>query len=559
MEMPELYLGRILESAPKILSHLDREPFSSTAGSFDRLHWAWSAIDVSNMDLQRFLLPLSFLYQHESPDNPYHRNEALLHWVEQAILFSCREQYGNGAFTQWYPNDNSVVTAGVLPHDLALAVELISAQLSDETRKVFLAMARRAARFLLRHEEKHGFNSNHQLGIAAGLLDIHALTGEPATEQRAFNILERVLRRQLPSGGFFEYQGADPGYHTLGLAFLAECATRRPGPQLRESLAKGLLFSSHFLSPVSGNGGSYGSRGTKLLFPSGFEIAARLGLEPDLRGVVRSILRQDLGVTNRTTDLQNLAPILSDYVRAFRAAQITPPPPREPLRHSHSSDFFCPASTLFCFQRGESCIRGRWNGGMVQVEESQTGERLFSSAGYMIRSKWGTGFTGVLDGQCVRQNGRMTFRAAAQRPTRMRQRPAFFMFLRVYQFLLGRLMPTNVLLKWVLARLLIFRRQDLPVRITRTLHISSSELTIEDLLENLSGSPVVVEHCREGYLHFMGSARYFDRSQLHTGSAILGDPDTDRALRLSARGCLQIRYEVPLLVRSETPLKGRAT
>ncbi len=550
----ELYLHRILESMPRVLSHLDREPFSATAGSFDRLYWAWNAIDISNMDLQRLILPLSFLYQYEAPSNPYYHRPVLLQWMEQAILYSCREQYGNGAFTQWYPNDNSVVTAGVLPHDLALAIPWISDCLREETKKQFLRMVHRAARFLLRHEERHGFNSNHQLGIAAGLLDIHALTGEAAYQRRAVSIIDRVLDRQMASGGFFEYAGADPGYHTLGLAFLAACATRHPEPRLREALAKGLKFSSHFLSSVSGNGGHYGSRGTKLLFPSGFEIAVQLGVGPDLRSVVRPLIHRDLGVTNRTTDHQNLAPILSDYVRAFRGAQATSILSGNPAPHRHSSDFFCPASTLFCFQRGPYWLRGRWNGGMVQVENTETGKRLFSSAGYSILLGRGVGFTGVLNGECVQEGNRMTFRAYAQRPTRMRQRPSLFMLLRVYQALFGRLMPANVLLKWLLARLLIFRRQRLPIKITRTLQLSPSEVVIEDHLENLTHGPAVVRHCPEGYMNFMGSARYFDGSEL-SAESVTPEGQAERPGRewtLAARGRLQIRYRIPLKAPLET-------
>ena len=539
-----------------VLTHLDRELFSPTRGSFDRTYWAWGAIDVSNADAQRFLLPLSFLYACDAPGNPYAGSEAVRQWVDDALRFACREQYANGAFTQWYPNDTSVITAGLLLHDTALAFQLIGARLGGQTRAAVLAMLRRSAVFLLRHEERHGFNSNHQLSNAAGLLDAHALTGEAVFQRRALAILERVLHRQFPSGALCEYEGADPGYQTWGLAFLAACAARHPAPWLRERLAQALEFSSHFLSPVTGSGGCFGSRGTKHLLPSGFEVAARLGVGPDLRATVRSLICQDLGITNRTADLHNLVAVLSDYVHASLAARAAGPPP-EAAAHAHAADFFCPGSTLFCAQRGAYGIRGRGNGGMVQVEDLDAGRVRFASAGYVVRTAQGVGFTGVLNGACARDGATITFRALAQRPNRMRQRPALFLLLRLYQLALGWCLPANLALKWVLAQRLIFRRQPLPVRLTRTLTLSDAALIVEDALENLARRPATVRPCREGYISFMGSARYFDASQLEGGwpgvaVTLQAGPDAPPQAAdqggewvVPARGRLRVRYAVP--------------
>ncbi|MBI1952791.1 MAG: hypothetical protein HYS41_01540 [Candidatus Omnitrophica bacterium] len=535
-----LYADRLLEAAPQVLSHLDREPFSSAFGSFDRLHWAWGASDFSNMDLQRLILPLSFLYQYQAPRNPYFHNGSLLRWIEQAFSFCLLEQYTNGAFTQCYPNDNSVVTAGLLVHDAHLAAELLKGNLGAKTQEQFRKMCGRAGRFLLRHEERHGFNSNHQLGMAAGLLDLNALTGESGYRQRALFLIEKVLQRQLASGAFFEYLGADPGYQTLGVAHLAACSARLEDPRLRKALARALEFSSHFLSPVSGNGGCYGCRGTKLLFPSGFELAARFEAGPDLRAAVRAVIQRDLGITNRTTDLQNLVPLLSDYVRAFLAAGGQTQESPGPARHAHASDFFCPASTLFCLQRGRGTARGRLNGGMVQVEDEEANRVLFSSAGYFIRLGRSAGFTGVMDGRTQRQGDRMTFRACAQRPTRLRQRPLFFLLLRVYQLAFGWFMPANLALKRLMAKRLIFRSSKLPFRMERTIHWTASELVIDDHLENLSREPALVRHCRQGYLHFMGSARYFDLSELNAQA----DLEADWELLPGAQR--KIRYRVPM-------------
>ena len=49
----EVYLKEILVAVPRILSHLDRDPFSPTYGCFDREYWAWATKEFPNIDLQR--------------------------------------------------------------------------------------------------------------------------------------------------------------------------------------------------------------------------------------------------------------------------------------------------------------------------------------------------------------------------------------------------------------------------------------------------------------------------------------------------------------------------
>ncbi len=99
--------------------------------------------------------------------------------------------------------------------------------------------------------------------------------------------------------------------------------------------------------------------------------------------------------------------------RAVSSFSLAPPeaPPR-----GHAADFFRPGSTLFYAQRGAYGIRGRGNGGMVQVEDLDAGRVRFASAGYIVRTAQGVGFTGALNGACARDGATITFCALAQRP-----------------------------------------------------------------------------------------------------------------------------------------------
>lgn len=529
----DLYRARIVESLPLVLSHLDREPFSPTYGSFDRFHWAWGASDISNADLQRLIVPLSFSYRHHAPGNRHYRDPRIREWIDAALLFTCREQAPNGSFTQWYPNDNSIVSAGFVVHDLLLVAEMLSDELTPSVQGPLLECASRTGWFLVRYQERHGFNSNHQIGIAAALFDVFARTGETRLRDRALSILRRVFGRRTRTGGFFEYAGADPGYQTLGLAYLAACLERYPSEELAQAFDLGVKFAARFLSPITGTGG-FGSRGTRLLYPSGFEIAARRGIAKTASPLVRRIIADDRCVTNRNTDIHNLAPILSDYVRAFAAADESGS--GEVTEHVEVEDFFCPESTLFSLGRGACRIRGRLNGGMLQVEDTEAGGVVFSSSGYTIALGHVQAFTGVLAGTWSREGDTMRFRAYAQRSNRIRPSAWSFLALRLFQVTLGRFMTLNLLVKRALARLLIFRRRQVPVVLERTIALGQSAVIVSDVIRNESRERAGVRPCAEGYLSFMGSARYWDEGAI-AGSAsrvdmrvtVHGEPRDDPA------------------------------
>ena len=54
--------GQIQHKIDYILSKLDRDPFSRTAGSFDRLYWGWKLKDYPDATLQRLVYPLTKYY-----------------------------------------------------------------------------------------------------------------------------------------------------------------------------------------------------------------------------------------------------------------------------------------------------------------------------------------------------------------------------------------------------------------------------------------------------------------------------------------------------------------
>jgi hypothetical protein len=251
-----------------------------------------------------------------------------------------------------------------------------------------------------------------------------------------------------------------------------------------------------------------------LLYPSGFAYAAKHGIHPELPQRVLEIIEKNLCVTPRNTDLTNLIPLMSDYARVclidpFKAEQRGPSPQR-----IREGDFFCNETTMFSLIRGSARIRGRLNGGMIEIESEDTGRILLASAGYMVESTAAKGFTGVLDGTWTYKGHTLSFETWVQRTNRLRVTPVRSLVLRMYMVLCGNVMSLNLLVKKMIARRLMFQTSYLRVKYSRIVDVDKEMLTITDRFKNVSSAAAHISHCRFGFINFMGSARYFDASML---------------------------------------------
>src|SRR4030095_16246368 len=108
--------------------------------------------------------------------------------------------------------------------------------------------------------------------------------------------LARVLEWQDEEGWFQEYEGADPGYHTLTCGLLAQYLALHPELiELRAALEKAIKFASHFVHPDGSFGGEYTRPHTSNYFPHGFEIAGQWFPEaPGLNDRFSAGLERDL-------------------------------------------------------------------------------------------------------------------------------------------------------------------------------------------------------------------------------------------------------------------------
>jgi hypothetical protein len=269
MSPRDLLASEALGLIPKILTLQDRNRLSPTYGCFDRNFWHYKIIDFPSGMAQEFVWPLALAYSLDIPGNPYHQCESIREWVRAGILYAAASAHADGSCDDYFPFEKA---GGAAAFSLLASAE--SYRLLDLDEPSALGFFTLRADWLAHHNES-GQLTNHQALIVCCLDAVADLTGITRWRKQSESRLARVLEWQNPEGWFQEYEGCDPGYHTLTISLLALIYQRNPSPVLQEAIVRAIRLAAHFIHPDGSFGGEYASRNTYNYFPHGFELFGR--------------------------------------------------------------------------------------------------------------------------------------------------------------------------------------------------------------------------------------------------------------------------------------------
>ncbi|RMH71119.1 MAG: hypothetical protein D6680_22250 [Cyanobacteria bacterium J007] len=265
----DIFARLALQQIPKILTLCDRNPHSPTYGCFDRTFWHYKVVDFPSGMSQEFVWPLALAYHSAIADNPFYHQENLRAWVEAGIIYAARSAHADGSCDDYFPYERA---AGAAAFSLLACVE--SYQLFDLDNYEVLKFFERRANWLADHHES-GQLTNHQALIVLCLERVGTLLQTDRWDRAKAKRLERVFSWQNEEGWFQEYEGCDPGYHTLTISCLAQVYQSRPDDRLKQVLEKAIELAAQFVHPDGSYGGEYTSRNTYNFFPHGFEVMGR--------------------------------------------------------------------------------------------------------------------------------------------------------------------------------------------------------------------------------------------------------------------------------------------
>lgn len=525
-----VYDRAILYEAPRLFSMIDRSPSSPTAGSGDRTHWSWKFTDFAGTRFQESACVAAYLWATAIEASPYYKSAALLSWIELILLNWVGRQHADGSFDEAYPYERALAATAFTSFYVAEAVELLGPALSASCRSETERALVRAGEWLIANDETHGFLSNHLAAAAAALMNIALLTREERFRQRSQYFVEKIKKHQSPEGWYEEYGGADPGYQTHGLFYLARLQQKTRDSELLRSMQRACEFQRDFIHPDGSLGGEYTSRNTQTYYPAAFEmLAPSCGAASWISKTMREHVCSGRVADLRGVDSYNYLVFLNNFTFAARALRnpgtstSLPDPPLPGLRHY-------PLAGLV---RREGSGRIVWvgtrKGGVVKVFDQERKRLVYSDCGWIgdvkgRKKKCSTQSEGGSTLSLIDDDG-LEIRGGVFAFSRPVMTPFKFALFRGFTLTVGRVPGLAYWLKSLLVKVLIYKKKDLGIDFVRKITWKDGDVVIEDRLKSRAASHEVamLTFGQSFTTIHMGSSRYFVEHEL------LLDPARDLA------------------------------
>lgn len=511
---PAIYRRLALEQAWRAVSLLDRNPHSSTRGSFSRTHWAWRFNDFPYPRLQEGVYTLCRLYDLPGEDNPFYRSPAAADWIEWGLAYWAGLQHKNGSFDEAYPFEQCLAATAFTGFYLGRAYLRSKSRLAPALAARLEECFYRAGRWLLCNDETHGMLSNHQAAAAAALETLAQICGQQSFRDRAGWFRDKILAAQSDEGWLLEYDGMDAGYGSHGLFYLAWYQRETGCPRTLASLKRCADFLAFCAHPDGTLGGEYTSRNTEFYYPAGLEMLAdRSRSAAALAAFMRRSLERRRVCGVYAMDRFNLFPMLNNLFFAHdHAAEMQDAPPL-PWQDRPFSRYFDQAGLWVVNQKDWYGVIGLGKGGTVSLFDK--GKQRLAARHAGLTARWrgklyaSQDYTPSPPVQWEAEGSRAVFSP----PWKSLGVPVFtppkFMAFRLFTMTLGRFPAVSRWVKNLLVKVLIKGKKRPPVGHLRRIEVDEQGVTISDELSPPAGMTDLRAREQFTSLH-MGSSLYAD-------------------------------------------------
>ncbi|RMH26199.1 MAG: hypothetical protein D6691_08285 [Candidatus Hydrogenedentota bacterium] len=475
------YTDEAFTYLPRLFQMVDRNRYSPTYGSFDRSYWHYRTMDFPCGMYQEFTLPLALAYAHPFPDNPYYGVERVRELALAGVDFARRSSHPDGTCDDYFPFERAL---GAMVFSLYACTETVI--VLDEKRPEFLEFFERRAHYLAHHNET-GQLTNHQALAALALYNVYLLTGNEQWRKASDAYLDIVRAWQSDEGWFQEYEGADPGYHTCTIAFLAKLWKKAQDERILALLHPAVDFAWYFMHPDGSYAGEYGSRNTYHFYPHGFEVMAPLN--PRAAQIADQFLTHALPRRTRyfNDDDRMCAHYLYDWMQAY--LDFSPVRSSEPLNARAPFQKYFPKARLYveCTPQYYAVL-SLAKGGVLKVTTDQG--PAYSDTGLIGATTDGKVLVSHLvdnyEVEADLENHR--FRAAGRLCRRRAKLPTPFtqILFRIVNLTLGRFAPN--LLRALLQKILITGKPRTDYTFERSFEFAPDRIRIRNVVRRPAGA-----------------------------------------------------------------------
>ena len=480
------YLPAIYHTLPRLLSLLDGDETSASYGMGDRFYWAWGLIDFENGTFQGMAHGFADLWRHNLW--PYAESDCrFIKRIDAIFTGADRLRRRDGSLEEAFPNEGSFCVTALVAYDLLCARDQLQGVADSDRLASWQRIVAPMIDFLQAQDERHAMISNHLATAVAALLRWSDLTGDPKAERRAEEMLERIMAHQSQEGWFEEYGGADPGYQSLCMYYLADVHRRRSSWDLREPLARSVRFLWHFAHPDGSFGGEYGSRCTRFYYPAGMEaLADEIPEARALADFMAKSIAEGCVVNLACMDEPNVVPMFNAYCCAAVEWQTAIESeegvaPSLPSLRSDSERIYWPEAGMV-MDRGPDhyTIVGTNRGGSVM--HFCEGKCVVNDTGIVVRNRRGRlGSTHAYTDENIVQftDRKILVESVVSAMSKRLPTPGLYFLFRFLCITVFRISVSRELAKRFLVWGLVSRRRKWPVRNSRQIHLGP-ELRIDD-------------------------------------------------------------------------------
>lgn len=475
------YALEAMRSIPKLLQLVDRNRYSPTYGCFDRSYWHYRTMDFPSGMYQEFVLPLAMVYAHPFVENPYYQKPRVKEIVEAGIEFARTSSHADSSCDDYFPYERALGA-----HVFSLYAMTEACLVLRLDRPEFNEFFARRGDWLIAHQET-GQLANHQALAALALYNVHLITGEQRFRSASDERKRLTLSWQHEEGWFQEYEGADPGYHSCSIDFLAKLRQKSGDDELLEPLKRAVKFAWHFAHPDGSYAGEYGSRNTYHFYPHGFELMA-----PHLEeaGQVADHFL-NIGLPRGTRYFNEDDRMCAHYVYNWLQAYLDYHPQRpQDIRQRPDFQRWFPDAKIFVKKTGNYYAVAALNkGGVIKVFNDQG--CLASDTGIMARTEDGQVMVAHLvdpEHKIEAQLDPPIFSVTGLLSRRRKNLPTPFkqIVFRILLLTIGRFSAN--LTRFLLQKILITGKSRTNVRFRRKLAFGDDGITVTDEIEAPGGT-----------------------------------------------------------------------
>lgn len=515
-----IYLKEVLNQTQRLLSLLDRNPLSKTYGCFDRQFWHYNTSDFACARSQESILTLALLYKINHDYNIYYNKKRILDWINAGLIFWTKIQENNGSFNEWYPKENSFVATAFSLY--AISETILQLKEKILKKEEIISSIKKAGNWLLNKNEKRA--QNQEAGAAISLYNVYLLTDEKKYRESSENKINFLINHQTDEGWFYEYGGADIGYLSLSIDYLAKYYQKTCNEELLPVLEKAIDFINYFILPDYSSGGEYGSRNTEYLIPSGFEILSKkISMANVISTHIKKSLENKSAIFPFSIDDRYLSNILYTYLQAYlnSRARESNDEDLKPKYEKIFSKIFSDAGMWIYSDKNIYLIANYKKGGLFKLFFKDNKTIVFDSGiilktidGTILTSNWLSNQNKMnIYGKILETEGYLS------EVTDNILTPSKNVLLRMFGLTLGRSEKIGLMVKERLRNKLIESIKHYSFKFFRRISVGDEIITIIDKMTDVDKIDELIIGLKTSYI-YVPSSRYFQITELNYSPTI---------------------------------------